>query len=168
MLEVILERASKIFITQHNLYEEDVMYWLNFTQQELYDSTVVFKRKVIVVERFQKLVYSKDLEKTLQILETTYIENLDFSSNKHKSPILVFCTSVNLASGIVERLKLCAPNEEAASRIKGLWANIQDTEWNSNFMKRPNSCESAADVLVMTHCCPAGLSIETHYRQPFY
>ncbi|KAJ3406317.1 hypothetical protein HDV05_006066, partial [Chytridiales sp. JEL 0842] len=82
-----------------------------------------------------------------------------------QEPMLICCTSVKITMLFMQYLKSIAPHPE---RVHAIWSQVQEENWNASFMSDPNALSSQADVLVMTHCAPAGLSIERHYVRQVY
>lgn len=55
----------------------------------------------------------------------------------------------------------------AANRIKGVWAQVQSTEWNSNFLQDPNAYSIECDVLIVTNVLQAGHSLDCHFTTSY-
>lgn len=82
----------------------------------------------------------------------------------------VFCSRVDflltLYQLFLDLVKELFP-EQVASRIKGVWAQVQNTEWNSNFLRDPNAYSIDCDVLIVTNILQASHNLYCHFTTSY-
>lgn len=89
---------------------------------------------------------------------------------KLMKPIVIFSSSASILRTLQLQIQKWAAEhhgEVAVSKIKGLWAANQCSEWNQKFLSNPSDPSTHVDVVMMTHCVNAGFSIEDHYTTRF-
>ncbi|KAK9328035.1 hypothetical protein V1520DRAFT_13625 [Lipomyces starkeyi] len=103
-------------------------------------------------------------------LASWYIWHFDRHAGRSTMPTVVFTTMAHHAGLLLSLLRKIATEhfgEEAASRIKGIWAGIQDDAWIRQFLAHPNTAVDQVDVLISTSVLQAGHSLDRYFRVSF-
>jgi hypothetical protein len=159
-LGFLLENAQNVFLTQHQLLERDVTFFMGFTGDDLYNSDVTKRVFVDTPLKLHPIQYTGSLVTALTRLVEQFRKKKQ--DGRAQEPVLVVTTSVSLCRAVTALLKECTQYPE---KIHSLYGDNQHTEFNKRFMEDPNSdyVEENCDAMVMTHCSPAGLSIIGHF-----
>jgi hypothetical protein len=160
---------------QHDLTESDATYYMEFVGADMYNQQTTFKRKFVSPDEnsLHPLKLFEGVPTLLKTLHDHYMNHLtlDLETGCYimKQPIIIFATTVAYVLTFSEFFKLIAPNVQCKNRIKVLYSGVQHEPWQASFCKNPNSPDlEMPDVLCLTHCVPAGLSIETHFTTAVY
>jgi hypothetical protein len=116
------------------------------------------------------VTYTTEFQSILPTLQNHYIHNYNRQECKLQKPIVIFSSSASILRALQLQMQKWARlhhGEVAVSRIKGLWAANQCSDWNSKFISNPSDPSAQVDVVMMTHCVNAGFSIEDHYKTRF-
>jgi hypothetical protein len=132
----------------------------------LFSSSKITKESVT---NFENMKVAKPLK--LGNLFMIYKEHM--VNGRMKQPMIVFCTTDTHVRVFADHFRdlgrKIAPNTDAHMRITQLCANNQNTSWDKAFFEDPNNPAILhADVLLFTHCVPAGISLECHYTAAVY
>ncbi|KAK9385231.1 hypothetical protein V1515DRAFT_588496 [Lipomyces mesembrius] len=102
-------------------------------------------------------------------LSSWYLRNFDRESDRLTMPTVVFTTRAHHADVFLSFLRKIARErfgEDAASRIRGFWAGIQDDPWIKRFLAHPKAVDDV-DVLITTSVLQAGHSLDRYFRVSF-
>jgi hypothetical protein len=137
-------------------------FYLSFTATDIYNADSVFRYISTQPKSLQPLQLAEKMSDFIHDMRPFYQTHYDAQTNRLSQPLIVFCTTVTWVLTMSTFFKLLAPNDEAKSRIKELYSKNQNMGINKTFCQAPNSSGIAEniDVLFLTHCVPAGLSIE--------
>lgn len=98
-----------------------------------------------------------------------YLDNFNAIDRMSSAPFIVFSSQVDFCFMLYQLFISIADEyfEEdvrlaAVDVIKGVWAQVQNNEWNANFLRDPNAYSIDSDVLIVTNVLQAGHSLDRH------
>lgn len=159
----LLKHAKKVIIMQHQLLESDVAFFQGLVGDDMYDPRITKLLCLDAPLKLHPIRVSSNFDVTLAHILLRF-KDCPRVGGRLKEPMLILTTSVAVARAVTAMLRE-ATDEASAKRIYCLVGDTQNTEFNKEFMLDPNSdvIEELCDVMVMTHCSPAGLSIVRHF-----
>jgi hypothetical protein len=168
IIERILTNTKTTILVQFELLQTDLEFWASFAGIDVADRAAC-RRWVIESETFcPPMRYSESLEEVVYCLKKHYLDNWDAAAGYNRSPIVAFCNRVNTVKALLSYFqKEIAPNEQAASRIRGVWAAVQSGAWQSRYLADPNALASDCDILFLTPILQSGASLDCWFKMSF-
>lgn len=153
---------------QHRLPESTIDFYCNILGCESSDRKF---EKPTVLQPLRQWDFSQDM---IANMIRDYIQNFNVEDRRSSSPFIIFCSRVDFSLMLYQLFCEAAqdafPEEvcmAAVDRIKGVWAQVQNNQWNSHFLRDPNSYAIDCDVLIVTSVLQAGHSLYTHFTTSY-
>ncbi|KAK9345822.1 hypothetical protein V1522DRAFT_442685 [Lipomyces starkeyi] len=166
-----LRSARKVIAMQHRIPESCIAFYMHCMALPWDLNNAVIRRKVecpVVLHPMRVLTEESGCNLLTCKLISTYIEHFDRENGRSRMPIVVFTTRADHAALLLNLLRQVARERfDAEDRIKAIWAGIQDDDWMTEFLARPNSEVEDADVLITTSVLQAGHSLDRYFRISF-
>lgn len=165
-LKLYLQSASKVILMQHRIPDASINFYCNLISCDPFDTNIVTKKKFDKPTVLQPLKQWAQLNHMISFLVKDYINSYNTVDGKSNNPFIIFCSRVDFSLALLQILREVAQeqfDDHAVSRIKGVWAQIQNDPWCSQFLTNPNAAAIDCDVLIVTNVLQAGHSIDTHF-----
>lgn len=170
----LLQNRSKIIVMQQCLPETTIDFYCNLVGCESSNRNAVSKRKFEKPTVLQPLHQWSCPQEMIANMVRDYIENFNVEDGRSNSPFIVFCSRVDFSLMLYQLLCEVANDalpEEArttgVNRIKGVWAQVQNNQWDTRFLRDPNAYALDCDVLIVTSVLQAGHSLDTHFTTSY-
>ena len=181
VLKSLLVNAKKVILSQHLMLEVEALFFTELAGEDLYGDNVL-RVKVDSKLNLHPIRRLKTEGTFLYELTTWFSKLYDADTKTLKrtdegaGPMLILTTRKETCKVLAKYLQRLT---DAPDRIKYITAETQGNAWNKAFMEDPNSdmvagkslhmlmLQDECDVMIMTHCAPAGLSVCRHFTMLF-
>lgn len=165
----ILSTSKKVILMQHRIPDSTIGFYLDACSVQWGNPSVVRKKLDRPVTLHPTYFHYNAFFLEAMLVEF-YLKNYNSATAKSTSPFIVFTTRADHAAMLTWMVRKVARDnfgDDAENRIKGIWAAVQEKEWNKRFLLDPNVAACDADVLIVTSVLQAGHSLDCHFKTSF-
>ena len=156
----IINAASKVYILQYYLLENDLQFYTSYDGVDALDRGVVTRFVNLRPPPLHPVRVTDDYCAAFQNLVHRYRASYDEQTDTIKERAIIFMSSSRMATMFATILKGYAPSAKTAARIYYICAENQNEAFPAAFLENPTLAAPQADMIFITSVAQVGHSIE--------